>query len=570
MRLRWYVLGLVAVALVPVAVVAALIVWSTHQEERRELERALLDRARVLAVAVDRQVDTCVAALEGLATSDHLDSSDLGRFYAQARRAKKDHPLWLSVVLMDPTGRQLLNLLRPLGTPLPSMANVEVFQRTVKTRQPTVSDLFMSPTAGQWLIAVNVPVLRDGTLRYVLSASMSPAGFAGVLATAQIPADALGTIVDRKGIVVAHTGGEEPRVGKPAGPGEIAEERQTDKDVSLVRTGQGWDAYATFTRAPRSQFSVGLAIPTERVDVPLRRSLQWLFSAVVGALGVSLGLALLAGRRMTTRMAGLSRALRAFGQGQTVTDLPRFWVAEMRGVTQALGDAMALLEARTAALRESERRYHESFDRSPAGMLLTLDDGRILDCNEASARIVGLAGPAELLAMNVAAFYVTPKDREQLLERLKAEGSAVNVEIPIRRRDGQLRWVLTSVVRASGASQAHYETTIIDITEHKQADELRSMARLANAAGHEINNPLTLIVGRLAMLAEDPSLGPQARDRIAQAQAAAERIKTIVSDMQHLTRVTLFEHASPGLPEMIDIRKSAGTGGPPSAPSPPG
>lgn len=570
MRLRWYVVGLIGAALVPVAIVAALVVWSIHQDERREFERELLDRARVLAVAVDRQVETCVAVLEGLATSDHLDSRDLVRFYAQARRAKEDRPLWLSVVLMDPSGRQLLNLLRPLGTPLPSRANVEVFQRTVKTRQSAVSDLFMSPTAGQWLIAVNVPVLRDGTLRYVLSASMSPAGFAGVLAAAQIPADALGTIVDRKGLIVAHTGGGEPRVGKAAGPGEIAGERQTDKDVTLVRTGQGWDAYATYATAPRSQFAVGLATPTERVDVPLRRSLQWLFGAVVGALGVSLGLALLAGRRMTTRMAALSRALRAFGQGQTVTDLPRFWVAEMRGVTRALADAIALLEARTAALRESERRYHEGFDRSPAGMLLTLDDGRILDCNEAAARIVGFASPAELLAMNVAAFYVTPKDREQLLERLKAEGSAVNVEIPIRRRDGQLRWVLISVVRATTASRAHYETTIIDITEHKQAEELRSMARLANAAGHEINNPLTLIVGRLAMLAEDPSLDPQARNRLAQAQAAAERIKAIVRDMSHLTRVALFEHASPGLPEMIDIRKSAGPGGPPSSPPPPG
>ncbi len=567
MKLRWYVLALVAVTLVPLALVAALVVSLAHQGERRELEQALLERARALAGAVDREVDTCVAALEGLATSDHLDSGDLTRFYAQARRAKEGHPQWLSVVLMEPSGRQLLNLLRPLGTPLPSMANAEVFQRTVQTRQPAVSDLFMSPTAGQWLLAVNVPLLRDGTLRYVLSVSMSPAGFAAVLASAQIPADALGTIVDRKGIVVAHTGGQE-RVGKPAGPGEIAIADQTGEGVSPVRTLQGWDAYATFSRAPRSQFAVGLAVPAERVDAPLRRSLRWLSGAVVAAFGVSLGLGLLAGLRLTRRTAGLTRALRAFGHGEAVTELPRFWVAEMRGVTQALADAMALLESQTAALRESERRYHESFDRSPAGMLLTLDDGsgRILDCNDAFAQIVGFGSPAEVLATNLAAFYVNPKDRVQLLERLQAEGSAVNVEIPIRRRDGQLRWVLMSVVRASGHPQAHYETTVIDITEHKQAEELRSIARVANAAAHEINNPLTLIVGRLAMLADEPNLSPEVRDRVAQARGAAERIRSIVIDMHHLTRVEPFEHSSPGLPEMIDFRKSAGR--PDTPPSP--
>jgi signal transduction histidine kinase len=84
------------------------------------------------------------------------------------------------------------------------------------------------------------------------------------------------------------------------------------------------------------------------------------------------------------------------------------------------------------------------------------------------------------------------------------------------------------------------------------------MARLANAAAHEINNPLTLILGRLAMLLEDPTLRPEARERITQIHAAAERIREIVVDMNHLTHVQLFEHAGRGLPEMLDIRKSAG------------
>ena len=120
-------------------------------------------------------------------------------------------------------------------------------------------------------------------------------------------------------------------------------------------------------------------------------------------------------------------------------------------------------------------------------------------------------------------------------------------------------------MRGSGPPRADFETTFIDITEQKAADELRSMARLAHAAAHEINNPLTLVLGRLTMLREDPTLGLEARGRIAQILAAAERIREIVVDMNHLTRVQLFEHAGRGLPEMIDIRKSAGTPGNPPA-----
>jgi hypothetical protein len=59
------------------------------------------------------------------------------------------------------------------------------------------------------------------------------------------------------------------------------------------------------------------------------------------------------------------------------------------------------------------------------------------------------------------------------------------------------------------------------------------------------------------MLREDPTLSPEIRERIIQIHAAAERIRTIVVDMNHITRVQPFEHSGSGLPEMIDIKRSA-------------
>ena len=293
----------------------------------------------------------------------------------------------------------------------------------------------------------------------------------------------------------------------------------------------------------------------------LRRSLWLLSGGAVGAFALSLGAAHIAGRQFAGRLRRLRTALEAFGRGETVPELPEFRLAELSGVSGALGEAMALLQTRTAELRESEQRYRTLFERNPAGMSLSLADGRIVDCNEAFARILGFEHPADVLAANAADFYAQPKEREQLLERVKTEGTAVNVELQFRRRDGRLIWVLANVIRGAGPPRADFEATLIDITEQKAADELRSMARLANAAAHEINNPLTLVLGRLAILQNDPRLGPDARERVTQIYAAAERIRVIVVDMNHITRVQLFEHAGRGLPEMIDIRKSAGDPG---------
>jgi uncharacterized protein YjhX (UPF0386 family) len=66
-----------------------------------------------------------------------------------------------------------------------------------------------------------------------------------------------------------------------------------------------------------------------------------------------------------------------------------------------------------------------------------------------------------------------------------------------------------------------------------------------------------MILGRLAMLRDDLTLKPETRERVVQMLAAGERIREIVVDMNRLTRVQLFEHTGRGLPEMIDIRKSA-------------
>ncbi len=567
MKLRTFLLAVVSLGLVPLLAVAGLVIWWAHQDERRAREQALLYHARSLTVAVDREVEASLAGLKGLATSSDLDPADLRKFYEQARLAREAYPRWLTVALVDPTGRQVLNLLHPLGSPLPRVASLETFQRTLQTGEPQVSDLAMDPTAGRPVIAVTLPQLRDGTIRHVLVASMTPESFASALAAAHLAGGTVGTIVDRNGIVVATTQGQEQRVGKPATAGFVARARGREEEVFTGPTGEGSTAYTAFSRAPRSRFTVGIAIPSEQLEGPLRRSLGLLCAAAVGAFALSLGLAHLAGRQFAGNLSRLTSAFKPFGRGETVPELPEFRLAALAGVSEALGEAMAVLQTRTAELRESEQRYRTMFERNPAGMSLTLADGRIVACNEAFARILGFERPADVLAANVGEFYAQPKEREQLLERVKAEGTAINVEVQFRRRDGRLIWVLANVIRGSGPPRGDFEATLIDITEQKAADELRSIARLANAAAHEINNPLTLILGRLALLPEDPSMGPETRGRLAQVHAAAERIREIVVDMNHLTRVHLFEHTGRGLPEMIDIRKSAGgPGNPPASP----
>jgi hypothetical protein len=346
MKLRTFMLAVVSLGLVPLLVVAGVVIWWAHEDERRAMERALLYHARALSVAVDREVAASLAGLTGLATSAALDSADLGKFYEEARLAREAHRRWLTVALVEPSGRQVLNLLRPLGSALPSAAGLEAFQRTLRMGEPQVSDLITDPTAGRRVIVVTMPLLRDGHIRHVLAAVMAPETFDSALAAAGIDDGSVGTIVDRNGIVVAATPGQEQRVGGPASAGFLSRARDREEAVFTGSIAEGSTAYTAVSRAPRSQLMGAIAVPSEQIEGPVRRSLWLLSAAAVGAFALSLGVAQLVGRRFSGRLRRLASAVDAFGRGETAPELPEFTLTELASVSRGLGDVMTLLQAR--------------------------------------------------------------------------------------------------------------------------------------------------------------------------------------------------------------------------------
>jgi GAF domain-containing protein len=87
-----------------------------------------------------------------------------------------------------------------------------------------------------------------------------------------------------------------------------------------------------------------------------------------------------------------------------------------------------------------------------------------------------------------------------------------------------------------------------------RAQEVRGVTRLANAAAHEINNPLTVIVGHLQILRGQAE--GAARHRLERILAAAARIGEIVERMRQITRLEDLD-TSPNLPPMLDLRRSS-------------
>ncbi len=119
--------------------------------------------------------------------------------------------------------------------------------------------------------------------------------------------------------------------------------------------------------------------------------------------------------------------------------------------------------------KSNEARFRLLFERNLAGVFRSTVDGRVLECNDAMARIFGFDSNEQLLnASSALDLYFEAEDRKRYLQALQEHGSLTNVEMRMKRRDGSPVWVLENVAVLDGNV---IEGTIIDITDRKTAHE---------------------------------------------------------------------------------------------------
>ena len=127
-------------------------------------------------------------------------------------------------------------------------------------------------------------------------------------------------------------------------------------------------------------------------------------------------------------------------------------------------------------------------------VISSLDEGRILFCNEGLAKFAGTTR-ADLLGRVTPDFYVDSRDRDVLVSTLHRDGRCDRFETRLRRCDGAIRLVCTSaeVIHFDGAPALMGVS--IDITElrrHEQALEEanRVQQELLHEVGHRVGNHL--------------------------------------------------------------------------------
>jgi signal transduction histidine kinase len=368
------------------------------QHEKDTFRQAAVDRNRTFLTALDAQIEGYMGILRALGTSSSLESGRLDAFYDESTRVLASQPDWRNVLLVDTSGQQLINLRLPYGAQLPRETGMYLdrLRSVVQSRSLMIGGVAPGPASNVMGIAVRLPVLRDGAVRYVLQFILKPEAMAKLLARQGYPSTWTIGLIDSDYHIIARqpyrTPGDHP---------------SADFMAAIQRAPEGWyrgetlegvDTYTAHMTSALTRWTVGVSIPTGEVETVARHAATYMALATCASLLLAIILAHWAARRLAEPISNLAVAARRVGLQGTSDELgkvradPR--LQEVHAVAAALEEAASSIAERED-LREREKQAMRAADKAKDEFLAMLGHElrNPLSSIVASAHVLRLSRP---------------------------------------------------------------------------------------------------------------------------------------------------------------------------------
>ena len=198
------------------------------------------------------------------------------------------------------------------------------------------------------------------------------------------------------------------------------------------------------------------------------------------------------------------------------------------------------------ALRQSEEKLRLMFESVAEGITITDLDGKIVEANEAVVRLHGYDSKEELIGQS-SFELIARKDRARAMENLKMTlggGYVKDIEYTFLTKDGTEfpAELSAAVLRDASGKTVGFIGITEDITERKRMEEqliitdrLASVGELASGIAHELNNPLTGVIG-FAQMVLDKDIPDDIKRDIEVVYSEAQRTAQVVKNLLTFAR----------------------------------
>jgi two-component system sensor histidine kinase UhpB len=292
-RRRWglsvrdQIVAVVAAVVVPGLLLGGWLVFQSAQAQAEQIELQAANDAHEIATLIDRELVSSMNMLTALASSYSLQSGDMDSFHAELVHVARQ--LDIRIALRDAKqDRQILNSETradsPTLTGMPSTRG-QLEREVLRTGQVGISKVFSSVIWKQFVVAVVMPIRRDGEIAYTMTLAIPTVRFVPILA---IAAQYTVTIVDRDGNVVARSPDHERFVGAAA-PFGLPAMVSSNSAPRLRLKQRDVKFYQTQAKTQVTDWTIDVSVPRKVLDGPVRQAV-----AVYAAAGGSLIFAALA------------------------------------------------------------------------------------------------------------------------------------------------------------------------------------------------------------------------------------------------------------------------------------
>ena len=371
MPIQSFLQRLIWACVLPLFVFAAGMAWLTLSHQAQDQALAGERAARSLLLRIDAYVQARLDALQVLARSPvQANPASLAAHFDEARAFQG--AFGSHVIVTDPEGRMLLNTRVPPGTPLPALPVPEgptAVRGALATGRPAVGSLVPGPVAGQPVVPLVAPVLRDGQAVQLLLSTLERRELQALLDTTDLPDFADLELRDGNGQLMAARAAATRRAASVAAASAAPAESHAG-DLTLR---SGLTAWSLAVRLDRAALRAQL----------LRTGL-----ALAAALGTALLLTAWAARRAGRELAHEVSSLAAGPAdmpGQAGGRILEVQLARQRLDTVTAGRARA-----EAEVRENHSRLLQLLGGLREAVWITLDH-RIDFANPAAERQVGVS-----------------------------------------------------------------------------------------------------------------------------------------------------------------------------------